>query len=50
LSDPKKRAFYDETGMVAEDNVFMDKGNVDWDEYWRAMFKVKDLSFIPYLD
>jgi len=40
LSDPKKRTFYDQTGMAPDaDNMFSGKSEDDWMEYWRAMFK-----------
>ena len=40
LSDPEKRAVYDETGEVDDEDV-VDKDK-DWDQYWRLLFKVGD--------
>jgi len=37
LSDQEKRKIYDETGSVDEENFV--KGDMDWDDYWRLLFK-----------
>lgn len=37
LSDQDKRAVYDETGEVDEENVIPE--DRDWDQYWRLLFK-----------
>eukprot|EP01114_Cavostelium_apophysatum_P009183 TRINITY_DN2226_c0_g1_i1.p1 TRINITY_DN2226_c0_g1~~TRINITY_DN2226_c0_g1_i1.p1 ORF type:complete len:323 (+),score=135.21 TRINITY_DN2226_c0_g1_i1:57-1025(+) len=43
LSDPKKKAYYDETGSVLDADGFGsfagNKSAKDWDEYWRVLFK-----------
>ena len=37
LSDQDKRAVYDETGVVEEDDEI--NRDRDWTEYWRLLFK-----------
>ncbi len=39
LSDDEKRAVYDETGEVDDEDVLDE--NKDWDQYWRLLFKVR---------
>jgi len=44
LSDPEKRALYDESGEVDDDVVVQER---DWDAYWRLLFKkitVEDIA------
>ena len=44
LSDPDKRALYDESGEVDDDVVVQER---DWDAYWRLLFKkitVEDIA------
>lgn len=36
LSDPEKRNIYDETGSVADDELF--ESGKDWMDYWRCLF------------
>lgn len=38
LSDERKRAYYDQTGLVESNPTFGD--NFDWESYWRALYKV----------
>ncbi|XP_011550866.2 dnaJ homolog subfamily C member 9 [Plutella xylostella] len=38
LSDANKRAAYDETGTIDEDDIEVDE-NKDWTVYWRLLFK-----------
>lgn len=37
LSDPEKRSVYNETGLIEDESVFDE--NMDWQVYWRQMFK-----------
>lgn len=39
LSDPEKRRVYDDTGSFDEGECGTDFENVNWSEYWRALFK-----------
>lgn len=43
LSDSEKRAVYDETGEVDEENTPEDK---DWNQYWRLLFKKLTIASI----
>ncbi|NWU73316.1 DNJC9 protein, partial [Pterocles burchelli] len=46
LSDAEQRAVYDEQGMVDEEGEAL-RGERDWEEYWRLLFKkitVKDIE------
>ncbi|RWS23269.1 DnaJ-like protein subfamily C member 9 [Leptotrombidium deliense] len=36
LSDKEKRAEYDETGLIMDDDTF--DSEADWDQYWRVLF------------
>lgn len=46
LSDPDKRGYYDETGRTLDEDEAGDflKSDRNWDEYWRALFKVTSLN------
>lgn len=39
LSDPEKRRVYDDTGSFDDGEGGTDFDNVNWSEYWRALFK-----------
>lgn len=43
LSDSEKRAVYDESGEVDDEDV-LDKDR-DWDQYWRLLFKARPTDF-----
>ncbi|RWS06627.1 DnaJ-like protein subfamily C member 9 [Dinothrombium tinctorium] len=53
LNDKEKRAIYDETGIVVDEDTFGD--DVDWMDYWRVLFPritIKDIEsfFAKYID
>lgn len=39
LSDEEKRKLYDECGLIDGEEEFFAKSDMDWDSYWRTMFK-----------
>lgn len=40
LSDPDRKALYDESGEIDDESDASLQQDTDWDSYWRALFKV----------
>ena len=46
LSDPDRRALYDESGEIDDESEASLQQDTDWDSYWRLQFKVDSSSEI----
>ena len=47
LSDPDRRALYDESGEIDDESDAILNEDRDWDQYWRLLFKkitLKDIK------